>query len=110
MERLDLPWKAKGEKERANLRQRAEGQPSLLLLLMGTSWLKKEGGSHQQELVMQGQAANPVSQACATNRADHRAATLSRLWLSSAANAQSQLCAKPGLRRTAKLMFLSKST
>lgn len=35
MERLDWPWKEKGEKERADLRRRAGGEPSLLLLLHG---------------------------------------------------------------------------
>ena len=43
MEGLDLPWKEKGEKERANLRQGAGGEPSLLLLLMGAR-LVREGG------------------------------------------------------------------
>lgn len=34
----------------------------------------KERGPQQQVLVMQGKEANPVSQAHATSRADHRAA------------------------------------
>lgn len=60
---------------------------------------------------MQGQAANPVSQASATSRADHRAAILSRQWSSSAAYAQSQLCARASpLKNSQAYLFLSKST
>lgn len=60
-------------------------------------------------MVKQGQAANPASQACATSRAEQRAAVLSRLWPSLAARSQSQPCTKPNLWKTVRLTSFSQN-
>lgn len=99
------------EKDSANGWQRTVGEPSLLLLLRGGCLMLGQG-PQQQVLVMQGKGANPVSQARATSRADHRAAVLYRPWpFSAALPAQSQPCATSSpLENSQANLFLYRST